>query len=273
MAGRTGFLGGLRQGGSPDWGADDGRDLGSADAGTFRFAETPRADPTGMPPGFDPVWGTLGGPTAQAGDPWLTGRTEEAPDGPVSDVEIFGTGFQITGQVRTGTFDRLSDWLNVQNGFIQVQEARHVFLGRERTPEDDRPPGTLWIRVGQIVLIGERTNAQPRGTGAVVIQKLRRKVSIVTPGYHLRGNLHVHAASSMKQFLEMPEPRFLPMTELTVRWLDNPTLAARFPFAVVNREQLITILDEPSAPGGDAAGSEDDQAHERELARQRWGAA
>jgi hypothetical protein len=63
------------------------------------------------------------------------------------------------------------------------------------------------------------------------------------------------------------------MTELTVRWLDNPTLAARFPFAVVNREQLITILDEPAAPSGDGAGSENDQTGEQELARRRWGAA
>jgi hypothetical protein len=268
MAGRPGFLGGPRQGGDPDWGSDG---LGSLDAGTFRFAQAPNNDPNGMPPGFDPVWGTLGGPAAPAADAWA-GGADESLQGPTADVEIFGTGFQIAGQVRTGQFDRLSDWLNVQTGFVQVHEASHVSLGREEAPEPERDRGTLWVRVDQIVLVAERaTPQQPRG-GAMVVQKMRRKVSIVTPGYNLRGNIHVHAASTMKQFLETPEPRFLPLTEVTVRWLDNPRLAARYPFAVINRLQLITVLDEPTSPTGEAGRAEAGD-RERQLARQTWGAA
>jgi hypothetical protein len=73
----------------------------------------------------------------------------------------------------------------------------------------------------------------------------------VTPGYHLRCCLHVHADGRMQQFLESSEPHFLPITELTVRWLDNSALVARFPFAMINRAQLITVLDEPSCPVGE----------------------
>ncbi len=106
----------------------------------------------------------------------------------------------------------------------------------------------------QIVLMAERINAQQaKTTAAPLVQKQRRKVSIVTPGYNLRGSLHVHVNGSMKQFLQMTEPHFLPMTELTVRWLDNQRFVVHFPFAVVNREQLLTILDEPAASTGDSA--------------------
>jgi hypothetical protein len=38
-----------------------------------------------------------------------------------------------------------------------------------------------------------------------------------------------------------------------VRWLSDSTLVARIPFAMVNRRQLITILDEPAAPADDSA--------------------
>jgi hypothetical protein len=141
-------------------------------------------------------------------------------------------------------------------------------------PDDDRK-GTLWIRVDQIVLMAERASIQQSGIGTPVVQKQRRKVSIITPGYNLRGSLHVHVNGTMKQFLQMTEPRFLPITELTVRWLDNPRLAAHFPFAVVNRTQLLTILDEPTVPTGDSARSDCDSrdADMPEVAMRRWGAA
>jgi hypothetical protein len=273
MAGRPGFLGGPRQGGDSDWGPDGLGELGSVDAGTFRFAQAPRTEPYGMPPGFDPVWGTLGGPVAQTADPWSGGGADEGLEGPAAEVEIYGTGFQITGQVRMGHFDRLSDWMNAQSGFVRVLDASHVYLGHDQTPESERDIGVLWIRVDQITLVAERARPQQQRPPAMVVQKVRHKVSIVAPGYNLRGSVHVHAASSMKQFLEMAEPRFMPLTDVTVRWLDNPRLAARFPFAVVNREQLITVLDEPTSPTGEAGRSEADQERERELARRTWGAA
>jgi hypothetical protein len=67
----------------------------------------------------------------------------------------------------------------------------------------------------------------------------------------------------MTQYLESAEPHFLPITELTVSWLSDPTLVARYPFAMVNREQLITVLDESSLPAGDSAG--DSAAAEAEV--------
>jgi hypothetical protein len=108
--------------------------------------------------------------------------------------------------------------------------------------------------------------------GAPVVQKERRKARIVTPGYSLRGNLHVHAFGSMKQFLESPDPHFIPITELTIRWTSDPALVSRFPFGLINREQLISMLDEPATPAGEGSQSEGDNEAELPL-QQRWGAA
>jgi hypothetical protein len=224
-----------------------------------------------MPPGFDPVWGTLGAPPAGLGDPWATARPDETQDGGLVSVEIFGCGFTISGQIRTGQFDRLSDWLNAQSGFVQVHEAVQKIQGQENAFDGERRKSPLWLRLDQIVLVAERTTGQVNRGGPMVVQKQRRKVQILTSAYSLRGSLHAHAHSTMRQFLDVPDLHFLPLTEVTVRWLEDPALAAHFPFAVVNRSQLITILEEQAGDStGQPAGAEGNAAAEP---MRRWGAA
>jgi hypothetical protein len=257
MAGRPGFLGGLHQGDAPERDADSGFGSGGLIGGSpfIRLGDpnSGRSDGGfGTPPGFDPVWGTLGAPPVASGDDWLA-RNEDENEGLAVDVEILGAGFQISGQVRTGQFDRLSDWINMQTGFIQVRDAWHVHLGQTHAPAPDQRKGTLWVRLNQVVMVAERAPALGVRPGAPVVQKQRRRVSIVTPGYNLLGSLYVHSHGSMTQFLESPDPHFLPLTDITVHWLSDPAMAARFPFGMVNREQLVTIFDEGDAPGGDAA--------------------
>jgi hypothetical protein len=251
MAGRPGIFGGIRLGDASERDAADG----FASDGPFTPPVIRLGDPNALGQdggfggrGFDPVWGTLGAPTAQQDDPWLTSSRDEEAEGVAVDAEIFGDGFQISGQLHTGGFDRLSDWLNMQSGFIQVYEATHVHLGHTDTSDAEQKRGTMWVRLEQIVMVAERPGVPQSRPGAPVVQKQRRKVSIVTPGYSLRGCIHVHAHGSMQQFLETPDPHFLPITELTVRWLSDPELVSRFPFAMINRKQLITLLAEPLAP-------------------------
>ncbi len=274
MVARPGFLGGLRQGDSPEQDYGSGFD---ANASTGYAPYVRLGDPhagrligeRGAQPGFDPVWGTLGAPVPQGGNDWLGGEAA-ASEGVAVGVEIFGNGFQISGQIRTGQFDRLSDWVNMQAGFLQVCDASLSHLGQPEAPGSDKQRGTLWVRLDQVVMLAERAPATQGRPGAPVIRKQQLRVSIVTPGYELRGSLHVHAHGSMAQFLETPDPHFLPITDLTVGSLSNPTLVARFPFALLNREQLLTIVAEH---GGDGASDQNDgHAEDSPLAR-RWGAA
>jgi hypothetical protein len=74
-------------------------------------------------------------------------------------------------------------------------------------------------------------------------------VSIATHGYGLAGNIHVYADGDITHVLAATDPPFLPTTDLNVHWLSDRTHLARFPFAMVNREQLVTIAEdsEPAA--------------------------
>jgi hypothetical protein len=276
MAGRPGFLGGMRQSDAFERDADSG--FGPATL----VGDSPvrLGDPDGgrsnggfdTPPGFDPIWGTLGAPNPHSDDDWLF-RGEENDEGVAVDVDIFGDGFQISGQIRTGQFSRLSDWVNMQTGFIRVRDAWHVHLGQTGTSDRDQRRGTLWVRLNQVVLIAERSPVQAARPGGVVVQKQKRKVSIVTPGYNLVGSIHVHAYGSMSQFLETPDPHFLPMTELTVHWLSDAAMVTRFPFAMINREQLVTVLDQSEAPAGNSAQGPGGDGEEELPLHRRFGAA
>ena len=267
MSGRPGLFGGPRQSDVSE------RDAFPVDArDTFGGGQRNG----GAAPGFDPVWGTLGAPSAATGDPWVGRPRDSEESGPTVDVDIFGDGFEIAGQIRAGQFSRLSDWLNMQQGFIPVQNASIVHLGHGNLPDQDEQTGTLWLRLDKIVLVAERATVQAVRPGAVVVQKERRRVTIVTPGYSLRGHLHVHEYSSMKQVLESPDPHFLPLTELVVRKLAENTLVIRFPFALVNREQLISVLDDSAAAAAEGAGSGRQESRNEEAdmpLHKRWGAA
>ena len=277
MSGRPGFLGGMRQNDAFERDADSGFGpatlvsdsplrLGGPDGGRAEGG-------FGTPPGFDPIWGTLGAPDPRSGDDWL-GRGDENDEGVAVDVEIFGDGFKISGEIRTGQFNRLSDWINMQTGFIRVRDAWHVHLGQTHTSDRDQRRGTLWVRLNQVVLIAERAPVQSARPGAVVVHKQKRKVSIVTPGYNLMGSIHVHSHGSMSQFLETPDPHFLPMTDLTVHWLSDAAMVTRFPFAMINRDQLVTVLDQSESPVGHSAQGPSGESDEDEMPlHRRFGAA
>jgi hypothetical protein len=274
MSGRPGLFGGFRPGDAPERDVEFGPGSAAREGAQFIRLGDPRSGRDdgafGPTSGFDPVWGTLGAPLTQPEDHWRA-TSDDGEVGPIADVEIFGDGFQISGRICTGQFPRLSDWLNMQQGFIRVQEASLAHLGHGNLPDPERQKGTLWVRLNQIVMVAELNVVAATRPGAPVVQKERRKATIVTPGYSLRGNLHVHAYGSMKQFLESPDPHFIPITELTMRWTSDPALVSRFPFALVNREQLITLLDEPAAPAGE--GSQADTSDSDMLLHQRSGAA
>jgi hypothetical protein len=259
MAGRPGFFRNTRESGEPDRDGEamSGPGIVTGDTSFFRLGEPDAPLPPGglgAPAGFDPIWGTLGAPSDQGGGSWRSGPQQE-DDGVAVEVDIFGDGFHIAGQIRTGRFDRLSDWINMQTGFIRVWNASQVH-GGDRARDPNERAGELWVRLGQIVMVAARTIVQQNRPGAPVVQKQWQKVSINTPGYNLRGNLHVHADGSMKQFLEAPDPHFLPITDVAVRGLSRPALVTRFPFAMVNREQLVSVLAEAEAPALEAEPTE-----------------
>ncbi|MGD0248047.1 MAG: hypothetical protein ABSB75_03245 [Candidatus Limnocylindrales bacterium] len=245
MTGRPGFSWGLPDGvdsrRDPEPGIDPDPPKG---AHLLALVDPAEQGGLGGTPGFDPVWGTLGPLPAQENDPWLTRPGGVELEGTGVDVEVFCDGFRILGQLGTGQFDRLSDWLNMQSGFIPVQNANLMRLGDASRPDPEQSRSTQWVRLNGIIFVAGRAGLQQDRPGAPVVQKQSVRVSIATPGYRLSGSMHVHADGSMSEYLASPDSRFLAITDVIVRSLSDPELVARFPFALINREQLVAVVDE-----------------------------
>lgn len=162
-------------------------------------------------------------------------------DGTV-DVEVMGNGFQVDGTLTTGLFGRLSDWLNMQQGWFRLENGALVRPGEKLDPERSRCD--QWIRLDEVVLVSERRAPVRNRAADNYVRKERRRVTIVTRGYTLRGHMHLVEAGAMEAFLESSDPRFLPMTDVVVRRLEDETLISHHPFALINRSQLISVSEE-----------------------------
>jgi hypothetical protein len=117
MAERPGFLGGLR------W--TDSTELRRA------FGSHPATATV------DSVRGTLGPATAPDDEIWPAPRTPA--EGKFVDVELLGTGFHFGDQIHTGRFDRLSGWINIRSGFVQVHDAVTIVDEPEEPTVDMTP--------------------------------------------------------------------------------------------------------------------------------------
>jgi hypothetical protein len=177
---------------------------------------------------------------------------------------VFCDGFQISGQIETGQFGRLSDWIKMQTGFIPVQNASIRRLGTPDVPDprqggttqwarnastapdepDPHQSGTTqWVRIAGIALLAERAASDQDRPQALVVPKQAHSVSMAMPGYRLSGSMHIHSEGSVSEYLASPDARFLPITDVVVRPLSDPTLVIRYDFALVNRDLLVSIVN------------------------------
>jgi len=155
-------------------------------------------------------------------------------EGVAVDVEIFGCGFQISGQIRTGQFSRLSDWINMQTGFIQVHDAWYAISARAARPirTSGRARSGFDSTGGARGRTVARAASPPRRPGGAegAPQGLHRHAGLQPAGQHPHPRL----------WLDEPIPRIARHPVHADdgphgRWLDNPAMAARFPFAMINR--------------------------------------
>jgi hypothetical protein len=242
-AARPGFLAGLREGAWPEGiFGHGGSDLRAPEAATLIGSGAP-AGAGDSPSG--PALAAALPPLVRLDDPWLTQSSPAAETGALVEVDVFCDGFRISGWIDTGQFERLSDWINMKSGFIGVLRENPAAADAP-AGESGQAGGTRWVRLSGVVLVAEHEGAMlEQGWRPVpVVQKEKVRVSMVTPGYRLDGDLHVHADGSLCEYLSVPEPRFLPVTDVTVLSRSDATQAARFRFALVSREHLVLVSDE-----------------------------
>jgi hypothetical protein len=163
-------------------------------------------------------------------------------------LELIGSQLWVAGMVDLGRFRRVSDFINIVQGYIVVRDA--VVLSRSGEASRLAMP-ELRVLPDDLSIVGlADDNAQATSEGSAFIEKRPQRLALLTRSHLIDGEVLIQADGSVMTFVDATDPRFIPMADVRVRWLSDRTLAARYPSALVQRSQIQGVATEGITLGG-----------------------
>lgn len=203
-------------------------------------------DQLGGPPGgrdsFGDPWGQGPGSGDQLGG---NGEAREAY------LELIGTHLRASGVADVRRFRRISDYVNMLDGFFRLRDV--VLLDRTGAPTRITMP-ELRVRLDDVAIVAQLVvdPLPPSTDGNVVVAKEQRRLVVMTRAHIIYGYVYIHEHGSLMQFVDSTDPKFIPMSNVRVRWLADRRLAGRYPFALIQRSQIMGVASEGTGAPRDA---------------------
>ena len=175
-------------------------------------------------------------------------------------IEMVGPYLRVRGTISLLRFTRLSDLLNHGRGFVRVTDA--VLLHRNGTPSDTVIP-ELMVNQDDITFVAlPGTSAAPSqhrsGMDRPLMERVPRQLVVFTSGHTLTGSIHLFSETDIATFVDSPDPRFVPMVDVTTRSLADQRLISRYGLVLVNRTHITAAsLLEKSGGAGETGVSVD----------------
>lgn len=198
-------------------------------------------------------WGDTPPTFDRSSDAWGTGQSafaeEEDAGGGEQYIELIGSQLWVAGVVDLGRFRRVSDFVNIVQGYLVIRDVVVLTRTGEATrlalPELRVLPDDIAV-VGQ--LSSDRSQ-QATGTG-VFIEKVAQRLVVLTRSHIIDGDVFIQRDGTIMSFVDATDPRFIPMSDVRVRWVSDRKLAARYPFALMQRSQILGVATEGIKLGG-----------------------
>lgn len=196
-----------------------------------------------QPPTFDRTSETWGSVSA--------GYDEEGvgEGGGTAYLELIGSQLWVAGMVDLGRFRRVSDFVNIVQGYMVLQDV--VVLSR--TGETTRlAMPELRVLPDDIAVVGQLADdkSQASSESGVFIEKRTERLVLLTRSHLIDGDVFIHGDGTIMSFVDATDPKFIPMSDVRVRWVSDRKLAARYPFALVQRSQILGVATEGIKLGG-----------------------
>jgi hypothetical protein len=189
-------------------------------------------------------WGNSPGgfPGGGFGPGGLDGPSEPEGAGRSEHIELIGPHLRVSGEVSLLRFNRLSDLINHNRGYIRLADAR--LLRRNGDPTNLVVP-ELMVNQDEVTFIAQTAEDVHTGpTQAVggmdrpLMERTRRQLVIFTPGHTLTGTIHLFSETEITQFVDSNDPPFVPMVDVTARSLADRRVISHFALVLVNRTQM-----------------------------------
>jgi hypothetical protein len=188
------------------------------------------------PPTFDrssEAWGSSGAAFA-----------DDDAGGGDQYIELLGANLWVAGMINLGRFRRVSDFVNIVQGYLVMRDVVVLTRTGEATrltlPEFRVLPDDVAV-VGQ--LGGADGTGQPSG-GNAFIEKVKQRLVVLTRSHIIDGDVFMQQDGSVMSFVDATDPKFIPMSDVRVRWVSDRKLAARYPFALLQRSQILGVATE-----------------------------
>ena len=165
------------------------------------------------------------------------GRVEEALQGARQQVEVIGTHLRAAGMLELRGFHRLSDFVSLQSGSLQLRDV--TLLNRRGMPTADQFD-ELEMAMTDVTLIAQREPMVPEPASQdVYVEKVHRRILAITVGHLVEGTISLYPGADLRMFLQASDPPFLPLLDARVRWLTDRRLKTRFAFVLLNRSHIV----------------------------------
>jgi hypothetical protein len=212
-------------------------------------------------------WGDSPPTFDRSGDAWGSSAgafADEGEGGGEQYIELLGSNLWVAGTVDLGRFRRVSDFVNLVQGYMVIKDvvvltrtgdATRLTLPELRVLPDD---------IAVVAQLGDDKSHGAAGSGAgagggtaggggdsgLVIEKRRQRLVVLTRTHIIDGDVFLHGDGSIMAFVDATDPKFIPMNDVRVRWVSDRKLAARYPFALLQRTQILGVATEGIKLGG-----------------------
>jgi hypothetical protein len=160
--------------------------------------------------------------------------------GGMAYLELIGSQLWVAGMADLGRFRRVSDFVNIAQAYIVLRDV--VVLSRLGEALRLALP-ELRVLPADIVVVGQEADkAQSSGEGGgSFIEKRPHRLVLLTRSHIIDGEVFIQVDGSVMTFVDATDPKFIPMSDVRVRWVTDGKLAARYPFALVQRTQILGV--------------------------------
>ena len=162
-------------------------------------------------------------------------------------IELVGQHLRLSGTVLIGFHRRLSDFVNHNEGLIELRDV--TVLRRNGDPTKVTSP-SIWVSPDEVTIIGQSADVDPPTdaeqrlvVGRDYLQKRTFLLIVVTPGHTLTGEVHLSPEGILSAFIESPSPVWIPMTDVRTRSLADRRVISRYSFALLNRRHIVAATE------------------------------
>jgi hypothetical protein len=156
-------------------------------------------------------------------------------------VEFVGPHLRVSGDISLANYGRLSDMVNHNRGYIRLKDAH--LMRRNGEPTNLVVP-ELMVNPDEVTFIAQREPSAKSTSDAAqrpdrpAMERIRRQVVIFTSGHTLAGSILAFPETDMGNFVDSPDPRFIPLVDVTARSLADRRVISHFSLVLVNRTQM-----------------------------------